>query len=393
MNDSPLWRLVSRLFSILATFLMINTINAQTIELIGETSAGGPHSVGVIFKVNGDGTGYDTLYTFSKLNTTIGFTPMGHLIQGNNGEWYGILTNASSTSDSGVLFSFNITTRSCKKLFTFSAHKSTPSFGNIVKTPKGKLYLTTSSDSVGSIFCYDPVNSTCKQVLNFNVTDGKLPYGSLLYYNDKLYGMTAYGGANNYGELFCFNPSNNTYKKLFDFSKENGVHPWGNLILAKDGKFYGMTSGGGTNDTNMWNKGDGVLFCFNPVNNNYKKLYDLKWGEGSTPQGSLTLAANGKLYGDTWYGGAFKHGVVFTFDPSNNSYTDIYDFNIDDGSYPHGDLIMTTNNLLYGMTSRGGTHNCGVIFTIDTRNDSFKKIYDFERAKGALPFGNLSEVK
>ena len=99
MNDSPLWRLVSRLFSILATFLMINTINAQTIELIGETSAGGPHSVGVIFKVSGDGTGYDTLYTFSKLNTTIGFTPMGHLIKGNNGEWYGILTNVSSTSD------------------------------------------------------------------------------------------------------------------------------------------------------------------------------------------------------------------------------------------------------------------------------------------------------
>jgi uncharacterized repeat protein (TIGR03803 family) len=45
------------------------------------------------------------------------------------------------------------------------------------------------------------------------------------------------------------------------------------------------------------------------------------------------------------------------------------------------------------MTSRGGAHNFGVIFTIDTSTNTYKKIYDFDRVRGGLPMGNLGEVK
>lgn len=386
--------LVPRLSSLLILFLFcIKTINAQTTELIGEASAGGRSGVGTIFKINSDGTAFDTLYCFDKSNTTVGFTPVGKLMKANDGKWYGILSKTSTSSDSGALFGFDLATHSCKRIFAYSSHKGTPSYGNIVIMPNGKLYLAVSSDSVGCILCYNPDDNTHKVVLDFATTDGKLPYGGLVYAkNGKLYGMTAYGGAHGEGELFWFNLSNNKYKKVFDFGGVNGLHPWGNLIQAKDGKLYGMTSGGGINDTDSWNHGDGVIFCFDPSNDSYKKLYDLKWSGGATPQGTLLQAANSKLYGLTWYGGDKSHGVVFVFNPADNTYTDIYDFNDIDGSYPHGNLIQVNNNL-YGMTTRGGAHNCGVIFLIDTTNDSYKKICDFERAKGALPFGDLSEVK
>ncbi len=368
--------------------------NAQTGELLGVASIGGKTNGGVIFKINSDGTGFDTLYSFNKVNASIGFSPAGQLVPGDDGKWYGILGFSNTTSDSGVFYSFDLTTHNCKKLFAFNSHKGTPSFGSIVKATNGILYLATSSDSVGSILCYNTADNSRIRVLNFDTTDGRLPFGGLLYTkNGNLYGMTAYGGAYNDGELFCFNPLNKTYKKLYDFNKVNGLHPWGNLIEAKDGKLYGMTSGGGVNDTAMWNHGDGVIFSFNPADNSYKKLHDFKWKEGATPQSSLLQAKNGKLYGLTWYGGAYQHGVVFVFNPSDNSFTDIHDFNDSDGSYPHGSLILVKNNELYGMTTRGGTHNCGIIFLIDTKNNSIKKIYDFDRVKGGLPFGDLSEIK
>jgi uncharacterized repeat protein (TIGR03803 family) len=369
-------------------------VNAQTDELIGVASIGGKTNGGVIFKINSDGTGFDTLYSFNKIKPTTGYEPMDRLVQGDNGKWYGILSNTPINADSGAVFSFDLTTHICKRLLAFNGQNGIPIYGTVTPARNGNLYITTSSDSCGTILCYNPADDTYTKALNFNTTDGKYPFGGLTRAKDgKLYGMTAYGGAFNDGELFSFDPATNSYKKLFDFNRKNGYRPWGRLTEARNGKLYGMTSGGGMNDTGMWNYGDGVLFCFDPANNTYTKLFDFKWDSGATPQGSLLQAKNGKLYGMTWYGGANKIGVVFMFDPSDNTYTDLHNFNDTDGSYPQGSFIQAKNNMLYGMSSRGGAHNFGVIFTIDTSNNTYKKIYDFDRVKGALPLGDLSEVR
>lgn len=155
--------------------------------------------------------------------------------------------------------------------------------------------------------------------------------------------------------LFSFDPSSSTYIKLKDFDNIIGANPHGSLMQANNGKLYGMTSKGGTNDV-------GVIFSFDPSNFTYTKLKDLDETNGSTPYGSLIQANNGQLYGMTVRGGNNDYGVIFSFDPSNSSYTKLKDLHKTNGSHPYGSLMQASNGKLYGMTGSGGTNDNGVIF-------------------------------
>jgi uncharacterized repeat protein (TIGR03803 family) len=52
--------------------------------------------------------------------------------------------------------------------------------------------------------------------------------------------------------------------------------------------------------------------------------------------GSLVLANDGKLYGMTSGGGIHEAGVIFSLDPASNAYTLLKEFNYE---YPEGSLI------------------------------------------------------
>ena len=135
------------------------------------------------------------------------------------------------------------------------------------------------------------------------------PYGSLIQASDgKLYGMTEFGGSGNVGVIFSFDPSSSTYTKLKDFDTTNGANPQGSLIQASDGKLYGMTYQGGSN-------GSGVIFSFDPSATTFTNLKDFDNTNGGYPQGSLMQASDGKLYGMTLKGGISVIGVIFSFDP------------------------------------------------------------------------------
>ena len=96
------------------------------------------------------------------------------------------------------------------------------------------------------------------------------------------------------------------------------------------------------------------------------------------------------LYGMTYTGGTNQLGNIFKIQPNGNNYTDIYDFNGTDGSYPYGSLIYD-GIYLYGMTSQGGTGgNRGVIFKVLTNGSGYFKILDFDFTNnGGNPRGNL----
>lgn len=65
----------------------------------------------------------------------------------------------------------------------------------------------------------------------------------------------------------------------------------------------------------------------------------------------------------TCYGGAYHEGCVFSIDLNNkNQYTDEVDFKGANGANPYGSLVLN-GSTLYGMTSRGGTNNYGVVFS------------------------------
>ncbi|MDB5284924.1 MAG: hypothetical protein JWO06_3999, partial [Bacteroidota bacterium] len=228
--------------------------------------------------------------------------------------------------------------------------------GGLMLATDGKLYGMTSGyqfwgNSVsgpGSIYCFD-INAGIYKTLYtfFGISDG-FPFGSLIEHNHLLYGMTSgvpqysnllmNGIFNLYqtplpqinsGNIFSFDPATSAYVNLHSFDSVNGETPDGSLFLADNGKMYGMTSKGGIN-------GLGVIFSFDPLSNTYLKLFDFDGTHGSIPMGDLNQSTNGNLYGTTSSGGLYSYGVIFRFDPLTLIYSVITDFDGTNGGAPLG---------------------------------------------------------
>ena len=139
-------------------------------------------------------------------------------------------------------------------------------------------------------------------------SDGGNPYGSLIQASDgNLYGMTNGGGAYGSGAVIQVTLAG-TESVLYSFGASgggDGAMPTGSLIQGSDGNFYGMTSGGGANGagaviTINTNGVESVLYSFDP-----------SVSDGNGPvYGNLTLANDGHLYGMTYGGGLNNTGAV-----------------------------------------------------------------------------------
>jgi uncharacterized repeat protein (TIGR03803 family) len=126
-----------------------------------------------------------------------------------------------------------------------------------------------------------------------------------------------------------------------------------------------------------------------------KKLKDFDYNNGAIPSGSLMQASDGKLYGMTNMEGSADVGVIFSFDPSTSTYTKVKDFNgVDgaDGGGPEGSLIQARDGKLYGMTSQGGSNNAGVIFSFDLSTSTYTELKDFDNINGARSYGSLMQA-
>jgi uncharacterized repeat protein (TIGR03803 family) len=128
--------------------------------------------------------------------------------------------------------------------------------------------------------------------------------------------------------------------------------------------FYGMTHNGGANNK-------GVIFSFDATTGKYTKHYDFEEMNGESPFGGLIQGADGKLYGMTTRGGTNEAGVIFSFDPRTDTYKKLFDFDDNNGSGPQGNLLQASDGKLYGMTWGGGygdseeTELYGVFFSFN----------------------------
>jgi hypothetical protein len=94
----------------------------------------------------------------------------------------------------------------------------------------------------------------------------------------------------------------------------------------------------------------------------------------------------------TYGGGSHNMGVIFEWDPSINSCIKKFDF--DDtvnGYYPSNCSLTLENGKLYGMVSRGGSHDKGIIFEWDPSSNHFLKLFDFNQSNGSFPHDTLSK--
>lgn len=370
-------------FSFLIAVLSITLVSAQG-HMWAITLNGGAFNQGAVIVLNNNGTGLNVAHSF---NAPDGYHPYGNLLMASDGNLYGTCYDGG-TYGSCTIFRLNPFNHVYTDVVSFDIiHGDYPKSG-VVEGPNGKLYGAASAGGAaggGVIYSYDLNSGTYTDEFDLNAVSGTVPYGSPIMGNDgKLYGMTTSGGIYSGGVIYSYDIATGIFTDEFNFNGSSGLNPKGSLIQTVDGTLYGMTSSGG--DYN-----NGIIFSFQPSEGTFTKLYDMSLTSGSIPQGTLMMAANGMLYGLTSAGGVHGAGVLFSFNISNNVYTDLFDFNLTDGSTPLGSLTQS-GSILCGSTSAGGNNGLGVMFNYDLNTSTYTKVMDFNGSNGSNPNGAFLEV-
>jgi uncharacterized repeat protein (TIGR03803 family) len=177
------------------------TIDADS-WLYGTATGGGSNTVGVVFKIRPDGTGYTVIHSFTGPE---GQSPQGGLLIGSDGILYGTSYGGGS-NNLGVVFKLNRDGTGFSVLHHFGGFDGASPQGALLQASEGWLYGNTpagGSNSMGTIFKLPANGSGFSVVHHFSGPDGQTPCGKLLQGLDgALYGTTYWGGISNLGTIF-----------------------------------------------------------------------------------------------------------------------------------------------------------------------------------------------
>ncbi len=228
-------------------------------------------------------------------------------------------------------------------------------------------------------------------------TNGASPAGSLMVNGNMLYGMTYLGGSSNRGLAFSYNTGLvhvgvDRFKILHHFTggTNDGAYPYGGLTLVGT-NLYGLTPYGGAQDF-------GVLFRMQLDGSNYTNLHTFAnvATNGVRPFGSL-IETNGMLYGYAQAGGSNGYGIAFSYRTGlallgASRFTILHHFASEpnDGKYPQASLALSGTNL-YGFTTAGGSSNLGMVFGMHLDGSGYTNLQSMlgtgsSAAAGSTPF-------
>lgn len=314
---------------------MSSVIYAKDKMLYGITETGGIKNKGTIFQYDPALDVYTKKFDF--LGGTTGEIPVGGLLQASNGKIYGT-TSLGGSHNKGVLFQFDPIANTYKLEFEFDSINGSTPLGELMQANDGKIYGMTREGGVnetGVLFQFDP--STSKLVKKYDFKDdgkGKNPEGGLVQGdNGKLIGVATSGGTkisdsypDGLGVIFQYDLTTGNYSKEVDCDSINGALPNGTLVKMPDGKYFGLATKGGIVDKSTPD-GYGTIYQYDPTTSTISGKYNFNgFQNGKNPNGSLLLAADGNLYGVTNTGGIANYGVLFQFNSQTGVYTKKMDF-------------------------------------------------------------------
>jgi uncharacterized repeat protein (TIGR03803 family) len=279
-------------------------------------------------------------------------------ISSNSGTGAGILWEYSSQGQFSVLH-----------IFVPSTDGSDPA-GSVVLDNAGNIYgtaYTYGPGNDGTLWEYSPASGVFSVLHAFaGSSDGDLlPAGPQIDSSGKLWGTTQYG-PNCYncgnGTVWNYDLASGTFTTVLDFASYAVDRPTSNLTLDSAGNLYGTASGLEPNSC-------GLVYELQK-NNNYALviLYSFTGtnGDGCLAFGSVTLDAQGNIFGATAEGGTAHDGTVFELTPVSGTWheTILHYFRKKDGWLPNGGLIADGAGHWFGTTGLGGTSEQGTVFEI-----------------------------
>jgi uncharacterized repeat protein (TIGR03803 family) len=321
-------------------------------KLYGTAREGGSAAGGAIFSVNKDGSGYAEIHTFTN-SPSDGVNPQAAVTEGSDGALYGTTPNGGSAG-MGILFKVNKDGSGYTLLHSFT---NAPGDGanptaQLIQGSDGLLYGTTTRGGAatnGTIFKLSKSGSGYNMLFAFPnpVVNGRLPNGIVEGSDGALYGTTATGGATTNGTVFKLSKDGSAFSVLYSFTGSDGADPQAAVIEGSDGKLYGTTAEGGSTSA-------GTVFRLNKDGTAYEVLRSFIGGavDGADPQTGLLRASDGALYGTTVAGGTANLGTVFKVDANASAFTILHSFTNSplDGATPVAGLIEASDGQLYGTT-------------------------------------------
>jgi uncharacterized repeat protein (TIGR03803 family) len=270
-----------------------------------------------------------------------------------------------------------------------SGDPSRPAYSGIVAQGRdGNLYSTAPAGGTccGALFQITPAGKL-KNIHNFtgNNNDGAFPQGGVTLGTDgNFYGTTYEGGSVTAGAVFKVTP-NGTYTTLYSFTGgKDGAYPYAPPVEGNDGNFYGTTTEGG--NTVKCGSGCGTIYKITP-GGTLTTLYQFDITNGYFPYGPLVLGTDGNFYGTAPNGTSANEGVVFRISPAGK-FTLLYSFDGTHGQSPFAGLVQGADGNFYGTTIYGGTGG-GVVFKI-TPSGKLTVLHEMNgTTDGARPYGGL----
>jgi uncharacterized repeat protein (TIGR03803 family) len=358
-----------------------------------------------------------TFNTLASFDATDGTGPTGSLVQGLDGNFYGITSGggapcALSNAGCGTVFKVTLTGE-ITTLHSFCAQPATsctddgfnPQFGLIVGTD-GNFYGVTEADgancpyggSCGTVFKITPAGdlTTLYRFCSLaNCADGFSPNLIVEGSDGNFYGTTVNGGGSSDPNTPGMGPSAGTFFKitpqgklttLYHFCAQpgcaDGATPSGPLVQGPNGDFYGTTWAGGLSGVSV---ATGTVFEITPTG----KLTTLVNAGIGRPNSGVIYGADGNLYGTAVAGEVFKVTPAGAFTALAVP-----------GAYPYYGLVQANDGNLYGTTYGGGAncenggYGCGTVFEV-TPSGTLTFLYSFcsqaNCTDGDLPLGGLTQ--
>jgi len=92
-------------------------------------------------------------------------------------------------------------------------------------------------------------------------------------------------------------------------------------------------------------------------------------------------------------GGLHDFGIIYSYDFSDSTFSDLYDFDHLYGTNPVRELMQASNGLLYGTTDQGGSIGAGVFFSYNYSTSTYTVLYNFDNGvNGGSPICDIVEL-
>ncbi len=329
------------------------------------------------------GQTFTTLHTFTGLD---GSTPVGQLIQGQDGFLYG------TTSDGGAYGAgtiYKMAPDGSGFTTLYSLHQR--SYSGLSQGSDGALYGTTlfggGAGFNGSVYKARPDGASIVDLYFFPLVnnsfgpDGNNPISAPVVGGDGyVYGVAPQGGTIfnppfGGGVVYKLATDGSTFQVLHAFTGGDGAQPFGALILGNDGLLYGTTAGGGVN-------GAGAVSRIGRDGAAFQTLYDFG-NEANLPFAGLMQGSDGLMYGTTINGNPDLGGTLFKLGTDGTGFSVLAGFDyrpdlfffLGGQQVPHSTVVEGQDGNLYGSSLTGGTN--GTLYRVARDGSGLTTLYSF----------------